>query len=486
MPRYLKRRKRGWYFQLDIPANLRGHFGGKARIEQTLSTRDEKLAEAKANQLAGEYKLQFLALQGSGDAEKALARTTYQAQRDEVLGGEVVAYGTPDDDPAGFGVELAIDKIIDKPGRKVDEDGDPVLSEIEEATIAGLLDGLRELRGLKPKHRNRFEPPFKDVADDWLKSWESSRDRRPSNTGAQYGSAIRVFSDFWGEKTIREITEPDAAKFVELLKQLPPNYGRGRFKGLTLQQSIEAVEDGPKGLAPSTIKRHLIVLGQIWDWAKQHGRCAGDNPFRLKLPKVKKQGYLPWEMADLEKLFRTRPKRDDIVEVFTASLFTGMRLGELAELTWGSIREEEGVHFILVEDAKTEAGRRKVPVHTKLDWLLRKVRGAEDELVWPTFQPEGARKAGTGDASKLFGAWKRRAGFTSRRFTFHSARKNFVSQLEQSGVAQSEAARLVGHEVGFTYSTYSPKGLNLARLKELVELVRYPDCVTPKQCETAQ
>lgn len=481
MARYLKRRKRGWYFQLEIPTHLRSHFGGRTRIEQTLSTRDERLAAAKAKQLAGEYKLRFLALEGIPDAKQAVARNTYEYNVKGVLENEIVAFGATEDDPVELGVELAVDKIIDKPGRRYDEDGDPILSVEEEAALRGLLDGHRLRRGKKPYHRERYEPNFETVGIEWIESWETSRDRRPSNTATQYRSAIRIFVDYWGDRSIREVTERDAAVFVELLKKLPPSYGRGGLTGLSLQQSIEATRGELRGLAPATIKRHMVVLSQIWEWAKQHGRCNGENPFRLKLPQVKKRAYLAWETSDLEKLFLNRPKRDDIVEVFTAALYTGLRLGELAELTWGRVRSEEGIDYILVEDAKTEAGRRKVPIHSKLGWLLEKDRDQENCLVWPTFKPEGPRKSGTGDASKLFGTWKRTAGFTSRRFSFHSSRKNFVSQLEQRGVHQSEVARLVGHEAGFTYGVYSPHGLNLARLKELVELVHYPTGITPKR-----
>lgn len=92
MAKHLKRRKRGWYFQLDIPQHLRPHFGGKARIEQTLSTRDETLAEAKAQKLAGEYKLQFLALEGRPAAQQEVAQRVYQASAESVLSGEIAAY----------------------------------------------------------------------------------------------------------------------------------------------------------------------------------------------------------------------------------------------------------------------------------------------------------------------------------------------------------------------------------------------------------
>jgi integrase len=462
-------------FPTRHPPTPRHHFGGTARIERTLSTSDEALAAAKAAQMAGDYKIKFMALQGNAEAQRARHRTTYESRVAEVTSGLLVAERESDEDPAEVGVELALDQLIETPQRSFDNDGDAILTDVEQAAVLGLLDGLRRVRGETPKHRNQYEPPFTEVADKWMVSWEASRDRRPSNTSAQYRSAIRILGNYWGSRTIREIGDSDTAKFVEKLKQLSPKHGRGRLAGLTLEQTIKATDGEPVGLASSTIKRIFLVLSQVWDWAKPHGYCSGDNPFKIKLPKVRKKPHLPWELPDLKTLYRQRAKRDDIVEVFTAALYSGLRLGELAELTWGDVCEEDGIPYFLLLDTKTEAGNRKVPIHSALDWLLQKKRGCAVDLVWPTFTTEGARNAGTGDASKLFGDWKRRAGFDSRRYTFHSSRKNFVSQLAQKGAQQSDVARLVGHEVGLTYGVYAPHGLGLPRLKDFVELVSYPD-----------
>ena len=38
----------------------------------------------------------------------------------------------------------------------------------------------------------------------------------------------------------------------------------------------------------------------------------------------------------------------------------------------------------------------------------------------------------------------------------------------------SEVAQLVGHERGFTFSAYSPLGLDLKALQEVVERIEYP------------
>ena len=53
-------------------------------------------------------------------------------------------------------------------------------------------------------------------------------------------------------------------------------------------------------------------------------------------------------------------------------------------------------------------------------------------------------------------------------------RKNAVAALERARVHQSEVAQIVGHERGFTFSVYSPLGLDLQDLRVVVEKIAYP------------
>ena len=64
--------------------------------------------------------------------------------------------------------------------------------------------------------------------------------------------------------------------------------------------------------------------------------------------------------------------------------------------------------------------------------------------------------------------------------SFHSFRKNVVEALERARVHQSEVAQIIGHERGFTFSTYSPLGLELVGLVRIVEMIQY------RELETAQ
>ncbi len=53
-----------------------------------------------------------------------------------------------------------------------------------------------------------------------------------------------------------------------------------------------------------------------------------------------------------------------------------------------------------------------------------------------------------------------------------------VEALERALVHQSEVAQIIGHERGFTFSTYSPLGLELAGLVRIIEMIEYRDLET--------
>lgn len=465
MPRYIKRRKRGWYFILDVPVHLRRHFAGRSRIEETLSTRDEALAAAKAQKRAGAYRLQFLALEGNRLASEELGRGAYEAAAAAVVSGDVCG------DRGGDPEECARDEI----GGVLDANITGRLSVEEEARIAGLMDGVDRLSGRVPRHGRRFEPKFKELAERWLAQWKGRPGRKPSNTAMQYESTIRLFDEFWGGRPIREVRARDAAEFTELLKRLPPTHGRGALRGVPLAEAIERGGGGPGGLSSAAIRRHLGVLKQVWEWAKPLGYAVGDNPFQqVKVPKEKVQTYLAWPTSELKRLLADPPKRRDIYEAFHIAMYTGLRVGEVADMDWSQVRDEGGIAFIQVEDAKTEAGHRRVPLHPALAWLEQARGGRTSGPVFPGFNPEGPGKRRGADASRLFGAWKRGRGISSRRYVFHSARKNVTAIMEEKAVPSNQWARIIGHEPGFTYGVYNPHGLSLAKAQEIIGLIEYP------------
>jgi integrase len=231
------------------------------------------------------------------------------------------------------------------------------------------------------------------------------------------------------------------------------------------------------------MNRHATTLQALWKWGEERDYCEGRNPFvgfRKRLREgYNVQGYRAWETAELNKLLAPPPRRADLTEVILVGMFTGMRLDEIASLRGEQVREEEGVTFIQVDDAKTPAGNRQVPLHPTIGWLKERAKSAGAERIWTTFNPEGPGKKAGADAGREFSRFKQSRGFGERQKAFHSFRKNVTRIMERQRVPENEWAQVFGHEKGFTYGRYNVDGITLQQKAAIIAHIAYPGVELP-------
>ena len=331
--------------------------------------------------------------------------------------------------------------------------------------------------------------PFSELTGQFMKQWLAGRSGgKVTNTEQQKRATFRLFGGFFEDRPIRDVRHQDAASFFDTVRLIDPNWGRSpTARNLPWLQLIERHGNHDRSLSDSTMNRHLQVLQEIWRWSKKRGHCEGDNPFdgfreRLR-PGINVNPYVAWELEELQLLLTPPPRRSDVLEVMIVAMFTGMRLDEIASLTWRQVRQtNEGgalTHYFQVEDAKTPAGNRQVPVHRELNWLLTRERGADGDRLWPTFNEEGPGKKAGADAGREFSTFKISRGFTSKSKVFHSFRKNVTGMMERAGVSENDWAQIFGHERGFTYSKYSADGIGMLRGSSIINIIEYPGLDIP-------
>lgn len=240
-----------------------------------------------------------------------------------------------------------------------------------------------------------------------------------------------------------------------------------------------------KRISPKTLTRYASHFIPLWGWANTREQFAPDtaNPFAKIAPKPKRKAgtYLPLEPAELQALFGSMSPQTWLWEIGVVGLYSGMRANEICSLEWADIRKAEGVWYFDITEAKSEAGVRKVPVHSRLAWLLERRPKKGGGQVWPELKPGGLDDKYSHYYSKRFTEWRRKCGITGDRKVFHSLRKNAVQCLERARVQQSDAAQVIGHEQeGITYETYSPHGLTMKQRRDIVEKMKYPGLKLPK------
>ena len=480
---FLLRRHNRYSARVRVPVEHRSRHAGKEFLQRSLGTSDLKSAKAAAAEWEASLRREWVVASTGEEPSAGTVRATYEQTRDKAEGGGFVATPQPAfdndlDTPELAGIRHEIEQIAAmNEARELTKD--------EEARLWALQDAQRDILGWTVPPRRELEPSFLELSADRMKLWKTQASLKETNTEQQKEATFRLFAGFFKNRPIRGVRKKDAAGFVDALRQMDPLWARSpKAKEMSWAELQKAFGGRPRGLSDATINRHMATLKELWAWAQERDYCEGNNPFSGFHKKLREgvnvSGYRAWEADELNKLFNPPPRRAELSELMLVGMYTGMRLDEIASLTWGQIGKAEGVDYIQVEDAKTPAGNRKVPLHAALGWLKDRAKDKKPSArIWPTFNEEGPGKKPGADAGKEFSRLKQARGFTDRRKVFHSFRNNVVGQLEEAGVPINDIAQIVGHEKTFTSKKYNKAGVSLRRLSKAVAKLSYPDVCTP-------
>lgn len=167
------------------------------------------------------------------------------------------------------------------------------------------------------------------------------------------------------------------------------------------------------------------------------------------------------------------------------AIYSGARLGEIAQLRNGDIRQLHGVWiFHITEEGeggksvKTDGSQRVVPVHSKLIQMgflkFHARQSAMGEKLFPEMKPD-ARGYISGTASTFFNDYFRNIGVKiDRSRNFHSLRHNVADAFRAAGYLDEQHGVLLGHTKGSTTGRYGimPEGPLQDRVK-MIEAISY-------------
>lgn len=162
-------------------------------------------------------------------------------------------------------------------------------------------------------------------------------------------------------------------------------------------------------VAGATVLREMKVLGVAFEAAKTEWKWIDENPIRsMWKPSGSdhRERTITWsEMRTMLRMMKYPRRQNAVSLIFLLALRTGMRAGELCELTWDRVSEKS----VFLSDTKTKA--RTVPLSKKARRILAKARGRHADSVF-------GMKAST--LSGLFIRYRKRAELDG--FRFHDTR----------------------------------------------------------------
>lgn len=412
MARYIEKRRRRWYAVLDIPKDVQ-HIIGSRRFFHRLETESETLALRRAALLVARWKAEIdAARRGTDDPVRADVLFWQQSFSDDI----------------GEAAELATRDALEEYAKKV-EQRSPGQGSALYKQVLGYETGTLE----------------------HLDAWAATLEVEPKTKDMSKSDVRRLAARF---PTLEQIARKEVRLWCDDLIQT-------------------------EGLKPKTVTRILSAVRGYWRYLQTIEAAPEEaEPFsRLNLPKASKkkntaEDRQPFDPTDVVRLAAEAEKLRDrtLADLIRLSMWTGARIEELCSLAIDKV----GAGWFEVEDAKTEAGWRRVPIHSQLEeTMARLVADSSDGYVLSglTENKYGDRSNAVG---KRFGRLKTSLGFRPHIHVFHSIRKTVVTIFENAGVPENVVADIIGHEKpSITYGVYSG-GASLDTKKEAMERLAYP------------
>ena len=249
-------------------------------------------------------------------------------------------------------------------------------------------------------------------------------------------------------------------------KYIAPRIGHMKLRDVR-DVHLQKILNEQAGMSASHVKKVRMVLQEMFKRARQSRIITYDPAELLELPAVKEGTHRSITEAERAAILEVAKTHRSGLWILTL-LYTGMRPGETAALTWADVdftANEIHVHAAKesgstrIKGTKTAAGVRDIPIHAALLPLLKKAKAGKKPFapVFPTgaghWQNENSlRRLWTGFLRALdiyMGAKVEKNKITQSvvapDLTPYCLRHTFCSDLQKVGVPINVAKELMGH-----------------------------------------
>lgn len=452
-----------FYLRVLIPEDLQAAYGGKTRVNLSLRTDDRATAVLKGLRTKAQWLEEFAAMR-SCQPRPNTSNATAEAWLAQ-----------------GNGIHLANTKATSSP-----IEAHSATRGATAATSHATFYALQQPTGLQ-----RYDRPTTpktgmtvwEVYELWQKAAHRSKD-----TEQVYARALTLAEKCLGQPLhITQIT---------------------RSQGNALKAWLQAHE---QGFTPKTSKNYLSSLQSLLRFAQLELEAIPANPWQglsIKVPKAITRR--PWKDAELQTLF-SQPLFQSYALPDTGraggsaaaywipllGLYTGARIGELAQLRIQDITRVDGTPVIQITDAdegqrlKTSASRRCIPIHPELIrlGLLTYVEDlqahpyslankAPQGSLWPLLNASAAQQGNL--ISSWFSRYRKSIGLTGTYPDFHCLRHTVRTKMAHAKVSEHVMDAITGHETGGSTGRKVYQHLQLDDLTTAIQSIAYSAITLPR------
>jgi len=446
IPHYLTRDRKGFWFRIFVPLHLRPIIG-RSVFKKSLRTLDPVTAAERAQALAARYSQTF----------RVIGIGVMAGDDDELKVGLAALYG-------GTAKKLEIEGHTPSGQHfRIKTDGSPAENAVAKDMVATMFDS--------EAYRNAvasINAPVPEIASTgplieaaFHTYFQIGDTLGPENRDARQRAA-RWFVEYAGAGVrTHDVTKAMAVRWLDAL-QLDKTEIAGKDRhGKPVAKTIP-------GMTKLTARGYCGHLKMIWRWLIRRGQ-AETNPWegiinvkKIEKKQRRKEGNWrePFDEQQLRAIFNpaTLQKAGTMHARWGAvlGLYTGARVGEIAQIYLRDFGAEDGVPFVKITDenegqrVKSDESVRRLPIHPELirlgflEYVEERRRTGADRLF--DVKLDGA--GGVGNAmGKAFGYYiKTHVGLKPKKenaeLGMHSFRKSLTQLLKSHERIASPGKRL--------------------------------------------
>jgi hypothetical protein len=309
------------------------------------------------------------------------------------------------------------------------------------------------------------KPPRKSIVALLQAIMDSIGIHWKGSTRWNYGRAGELIVEALGELAQLEPEELDPVDYVKVREKLDqeiPDASRRQVAGMIRRLTRELIQRG----LPSGCLHHLDNV---------QGKSQNEASGR------------PFEGSHIRQMMVQLPHEPEVIKgMVYIGLSGGPQVIDVGTLEHDEINRENGMvrrNRIKVDDAKVEFAL----LPCALEWVRSRYKEGdiyvfpelmfrESELKNPNCNREAVPldKTRTKHISKkgidLFNAFLRRAGITSREYSFKSFRQQVVSLLSSQGIKEKVRMRVTGHQVPWSHTRYDfPAEWEFLKVRDILD-----------------
>jgi integrase len=463
---HMEKQGRVWYVRLDVPRDLRHHFAdeqhpnGRRILSKTTGETRAAAAHEIARPIIDGWKARFAELRAGGKTAtqmkaERLATRYAKAQKLDPTEAEYIKLIEVFD--------FAARELVGVSARAWHERL-AAFSLAPAMALRSMAGGDKAMEQVESITGNRT--PFLAKISEHQSAIANALDGK---TSYEYGQDIRHLAAMFPGLTIEAFSRQHVQDFINrrMLDQ-----GRARA---TVDKQVSGIRNYWTYLCQldETRRERRPFVDLIWPTPKSKRRKPTDPDFHIEDddgPRFE-PAFVPrlWDEAHHRKQF-------DLRDVIIIAAFTGGRREAITSLHRKTVFLDDPIPYLVFHDDKTEAGRRRLPIHPAIESILRHryQNPMEDGYLFRG----GKNKIGDKRSPRLARPFRELLNDMQipPGYGFHSFRRTFVDLLATANISELHAAKLVGHSIRtLTYGLYASNRLPLDHAQRImVECINYP------------